>query len=63
MPGTGKVALSVTPSAALDVASLLAALDRYPLGCTEQVVSRALPLLYVNEMALDAQLAVDTGHR
>ncbi len=61
VPGTGKVALSVTPSAALDVASLLAALDRYPLGCTEQVVSRALPLLYVNEMALDAQLAVDTG--
>ncbi len=61
VPATGKVALSVTPSAALDVASLLAALDRYPLGCTEQVISRALPLLYVNEMALDAQLAVDTG--
>jgi uncharacterized protein YfaS (alpha-2-macroglobulin family) len=61
VPGTGKVALSVTPSAALDVASLLGALDRYPLGCTEQVVSRALPLLYVNEMALDAQLAVDKG--
>jgi uncharacterized protein YfaS (alpha-2-macroglobulin family) len=59
--GTGKVALSVTPSAALDVATLLAALDRYPLGCTEQIVSRALPLLYVNELSLDAQLAVDTG--
>ncbi len=61
VPGTGSVALSVTPSAALDVASLLAALDRYPLGCTEQIVSRALPLLYVNEMALDAQLAVDSN--
>jgi uncharacterized protein YfaS (alpha-2-macroglobulin family) len=61
VPGTGKVSLSVTPSAALDVASLLAALDRYPLGCTEQIVSRALPLLYVNELSLDAQLAVDTG--
>ena len=61
VPGTGKVALSVTPTAALDVASLLAALDRYPLGCTEQIVSRALPLLYVNELSLDAQLAVDTG--
>ena len=58
-PGTGSIALSVTPSAALDVASLLAVLDRYPLGCTEQIISRALPLLYVNEMALDAQLAVD----
>jgi alpha-2-macroglobulin len=61
VPGTGNVALSVTPTAALDVATLLAALDRYPLGCTEQIVSRALPLLYVNEMSLDAQLAVDTG--
>ena len=61
VPGTGKVALSVTPTAALDVATLLAALDRYPLGCTEQIVSRALPLLYVNELSLDAQLAVDTG--
>ncbi|MGH6866155.1 MAG: alpha-2-macroglobulin [Methyloceanibacter sp.] len=61
VPGTGSVALSVTPSAALDVASLLAALDRYPLGCTEQIVSRALPLLYVNEMSLDAKLAVDTS--
>jgi uncharacterized protein YfaS (alpha-2-macroglobulin family) len=61
VPGTGKVALSVTPTAALDVATLLAALDRYPLGCTEQIVSRALPLLYVNELSLDAQIAVDTG--
>jgi uncharacterized protein YfaS (alpha-2-macroglobulin family) len=61
VPGTASVALSVTPSAALDVASLLAALDRYPLGCTEQIVSRALPLLYVNEMALNAKLAVDTN--
>ena len=51
----------MTPTAALDVATLLAALDRYPLGCTEQIVSRALPLLYVNELSLDAQLAVDTG--
>jgi hypothetical protein len=59
--GTGSVSLSVTPTAALDVATLLAALDRYPLGCTEQIVSRALPLLYVNELSLDAQLAVDTG--
>jgi uncharacterized protein YfaS (alpha-2-macroglobulin family) len=61
VPGTGKVSLSVTPSAALDVATLLAALDRYPLGCTEQIVSRALPLLYVNELSVDAQLALDTG--
>ena len=61
LPGTGKLALSVTPSAALDVAGLLQALDRYPLGCTEQVISRALPLLYANELAVNLHLAVDTG--
>ena len=61
VPGTGALALSVTPTAALDVASLLAALDRYPLGCTEQIVSRALPLLYANELSVNLHLATDTG--
>ena len=61
VPGTGSLALSITPSAALDVASLLAALDRYPLGCTEQIVSRALPLLYANELSVNLHLAVDTS--
>jgi uncharacterized protein YfaS (alpha-2-macroglobulin family) len=59
--GTGKVALSVTPTAALDVATLIAALDRYPLGCTEQIVSRALPLLYVSELSAGAEIAADSG--
>jgi uncharacterized protein YfaS (alpha-2-macroglobulin family) len=61
VPGTGKVALSVTSTAALDVATLLAALDRYPLGCTEQIVSRALPLLYVSELSANAGITADTG--
>ncbi len=61
VPGTGKAALSVTPTAALDVATLLAALDRYPLGCTEQIISRALPLLYVSELSTNPQLTVDPG--
>jgi uncharacterized protein YfaS (alpha-2-macroglobulin family) len=61
VPGTGAVALSVGPSTALDVASLLRALDRYPYGCTEQITSRALPLLYVNELAAEAHLALDTA--
>ncbi|MET0157533.1 MAG: alpha-2-macroglobulin, partial [Methyloceanibacter sp.] len=61
VPGTGKVALSVTPTAALDVATLIAALDRYPLGCTEQIVSRALPLLYLSELSAGAGIANDTG--
>ena len=61
VPGTGKVALSVTPTAALDVATLIAALDRYPLGCTEQIVSRALPLLYLSELSAGAGIANDAG--
>ena len=39
--------------------ALLAALDRYPFGCSEQITSRALPLLYVNELASAAHLALD----
>jgi hypothetical protein len=41
-------------------AALLAALDRYPFGCSEQITSRALPLLYVNDLAGSAHLALDT---
>jgi alpha-2-macroglobulin len=59
VPGTGAVALSIGPSTALDVASLLKALDRYPYGCSEQIASRAMPLLYVNELAAEAHLALD----
>ncbi len=61
VPGTGGVQLSVGPSTALDVGALLKALDRYPFGCSEQITSRALPLLYVNELASESQLALDAG--
>jgi len=63
VPGTGSVALSVTPTAALDVTGRLAALDRYPLGCTEQIVSRALPLLYLSELEAEPKDAADVGKR
>ena len=56
-----RVAVSVGPSTALDAAALLKALDRYPFGCSEQITSRALPLLYVNELASEAHLALDTA--
>ena len=61
VPGTGNVSLSVGLSTALDAATILKALDRYPFGCSEQITSRALPLLYVNELAAGAHLAMDTG--
>src|SRR6202030_1837971 len=37
------------------------ALDRYPHGCSEQITSRAMPLLYANELASQAHLALDTA--
>ena len=59
VPGSASVALSVGLSSALDAAGLLSALDRYPFGCSEQITSRAMPLLYVNDLASEAQLSLD----
>ena len=59
VPGTGRAAVSVSISAALDAAALLNALDRYPFGCSEQIASRAVALLYANELAQQAKLAID----
>src|SRR5580700_4374068 len=59
VPGTGTVSLSAGLSSALDAATILQALDRYPHGCSEQITSRAMPLLYVNELAAGARLAQD----
>lgn len=59
--GTGSVSLSISLSTALDAATILKALDRYPHGCSEQITSRALPLLYVNDLAAGAHLAMDSA--
>lgn len=59
VPGTGRVGLSVAISASLDIATLLSELDRYPFGCSEQVTSRAVAMLYINELAAQAKLALD----
>ncbi|MFD1511359.1 alpha-2-macroglobulin family protein [Lacimonas salitolerans] len=50
-PGTGQAMLSAGPLAQLDVPGLLARLDGYPYGCTEQITSQALPLLYLSSVA------------
>ncbi|SFK17148.1 alpha-2-macroglobulin family protein [Methylocapsa palsarum] len=56
---TGAVFVAASPLAGVDVPALLQALDRYPYGCTEQIVSRALPLLYVNKLAKAESLGLD----
>ena len=43
----------------LDTAGLLMLLDRFPYGCAEQTVSRALPLLYLDDVAADIGLDAD----
>jgi hypothetical protein len=59
VPGTGAVSLSVGSAAAFDAASLLAALDRYPYRCSEQITSRALPLLYLSELGREKGIDAD----
>ena len=59
VPGTGAVSLAVSPLGGIDVPALLQALDRYPYGCSEQLVSRAMPLLYVNKLAAQEMLPID----
>jgi uncharacterized protein YfaS (alpha-2-macroglobulin family) len=54
--GTASATLTAGPLARLDVPGLLRQLDRYPYGCTEQITSGALPLLYLSGLAQDAGL-------
>ncbi|WP_210528243.1 alpha-2-macroglobulin family protein [Rubellimicrobium arenae] len=65
VPGSAEAALSVGPLARLNVAGLLTALDRTPYGCTEQVTSQALPLLYLADVAkaLDLMPSTDLDRR
>jgi hypothetical protein len=63
IPSTARVTVNVGPVAGMDVPGLLTQLDRYPYGCAEQTTSRALPLLYVSEMARKIGLADDAQLR
>ena len=56
-PGTGSLTLSAGPLARFDAPGLLLALDQYPYGCTEQITSRAMPLLYLDQVASAMGLA------
>nr|WP_245964112.1 alpha-2-macroglobulin family protein [Roseovarius spongiae] len=58
-PGTGEAVLTAGPLAQLDAPAMLRSLDRYPYGCTEQVASRAMPLLYFNQVARALDLGTD----
>ncbi len=49
--GSARAVLSAGPLAKLDAPGLLDRLNRYPYGCTEQITSKALPLLYLSSVA------------
>lgn len=59
VPGTTAWSASFTTAPPFDVGGILRALDRYPFGCLEQTVSRALPLLSVR----DVELALGTDRK
>lgn len=46
-PGSATVQVSYSPFRGVDPAPIAAALNRYPYGCTEQIVSAAYPWLFV----------------
>ncbi len=50
VPGseTLQVSVAATP---IDTAALYKALAQYPYGCTEQIVSRVMPLLYADQLS------------
>ena len=56
MPGTAAATVSITGATEFDVAGVVRALDRYPYGCTEQITSRAMPLVYLDTTILAAGL-------
>jgi hypothetical protein len=61
--GRSTVTVNVGPTAGLDVAGLITELDRYPYGCAEQTTSRALPLVYLNDVARQIGLVTDNELR
>ena len=50
VPGSSYVQVSFSPIP-MDAAALFESLEQYPYGCTEQIVSRAMPLLYAKYIA------------
>ncbi len=56
VPGTARATLAAGSLARLDAPGLLAGLERAHYGGTEQAVSRALPLLYLGDLAQEMGL-------
>lgn len=57
--GAGQGLVSYSPLRGIDPAGLLTTLQRYPYGCTEQIVSVAMPLLYAESVKAANQSPAD----
>ncbi|WP_421788902.1 alpha-2-macroglobulin family protein [Hyphobacterium sp.] len=57
-PGEAELQISFS-AIPMDAAAIYENLSRYPFGCTEQQASRAMPLLYADQMAALAGLDAD----
>ncbi len=62
-PGEGQALISYSNLANLDPAPLIDALERYPYGCSEQLTSVSMPLLYFNTLAREAGRTEDARLR
>ncbi|MBV1701455.1 MAG: alpha-2-macroglobulin family protein [Hyphomicrobiales bacterium] len=62
VPGTGAVSVSVSTLGDIDIAALLQMLGNYPYRCSEQTVSRAMPLLDAGLVSLLPQ-GIDAAKR
>ncbi len=59
--GSARAILSAGPLAKFDAPGLLSTLDRYPYGCTEQITSQTMPLLYLSSVAQATGLGSGAG--
>lgn len=59
IPESSEVSVAVGPAARFDAAGMISGLDRYPYGCAEQTVSKALPLVYAEAVALRTGIAME----
>ena len=60
VPGSGEALVTLSSRPEMGLANLLKSLSRYPYGCAEQTTSRALPLLYVSEVAESLGISENT---
>ncbi len=61
VPGTAKLKANFSQGLRIDLPGLMQSLTRYPYGCTEQTVSTAMPLLYVDDESLVAEVGGNGG--